>query len=100
MPSAHANIAAVQAAGFLVTQTDRGATFGNDRFLTVIQKWMTGGGTSGHLLKAHGVSSVSQAAADTNAVAALNKQRDLRYGAAAAGGGVDHTSTSLTTDVS
>jgi hypothetical protein len=50
-------------------------------------------GASGHLLKSEGESNASQAAADTQALTALNGQRKHRYGGTAGLGG------SLTTDL-
>ncbi len=82
-----ANDAAVLAAGYKKVQIDRTALPGgaNDknpalRFATVYSKPTTGAvGDSGRLLEAMGESSVSAAAADTAAVAALNAVRRHYY---------------------
>jgi hypothetical protein len=82
-----ADHAAATAAGYQRVQVDRGASFTGNRYLSRYEKMHTGAaGDSGYLLKADGESNVSQAAADTQALAALNGQRKLRYGAGAAAG--------------
>lgn len=84
--SDHADHAAASGAGWQRIQIDRGAAK-NPRFLSRYEKSVIGGaGDSGVLLKADGESNASQAAADLQALAALNGQRKLRYGAAAAAG--------------
>jgi hypothetical protein len=75
-----ANAAAAQAAGYTLQQIDRGAGAKYDRFVTNLEKWATGAGVSGHLRRATGVSDVSQGAADTACLAALNAQRRHEYG--------------------
>lgn len=82
-----ANNAAVVAAGYTKTALDRGATPGpNDknpapRFVTRYEKLLTGAvGDGGHLLVAEGESTVSAAAADTQAVTTLNAMRRHYYG--------------------
>jgi hypothetical protein len=83
-----ANAAAAVAGGFAKTQVDRTATPGgpNDknpapRFLTRFEKYVVGAvGDGGHLIVAEGESSASAAAADTQAVAALNRQLSHYYG--------------------
>jgi hypothetical protein len=71
-----ASIAAAQTAGWKLLQrtTNRG------EFVTELVKTVTGAGQSGHEQRAVGSSLASQAAADTNALAALNAQRKHRYG--------------------
>jgi len=51
-------------------------------FVTHLEKPVTGGGHSGSRMVATGTSTVSAAAADTAALAALNAQRRHRYGGA------------------
>jgi hypothetical protein len=79
-----ANLAAAQAAGYVAIQQDRGANATYDRFVTVLEKWATlpSGAGAGHMRQATGTSMASQAAADTNAVNALNAQRRHEYGGA------------------
>ncbi len=79
MPSDHASIAAAQTAGFIVQQKDNGAGK-TPRFITVIEKHITGDTDSGHVVRGDGESQVSQAAADTQALAAINGWRKHRYG--------------------
>lgn len=74
-----ANTAAAQAAGYKLIQLDRGSGHPY-RFTTVLEKWVTGDvGQSGSNLRGYGESSVSQAAADTQALGAINAQRTHRY---------------------
>jgi hypothetical protein len=80
--SDHANLAAAQAAGYVAIQQDRGAGATYDRFVTTLEKWATGVQEVGHLRRATGTSMSSQAAADTNAVNALNAQRRHEFGGA------------------
>jgi hypothetical protein len=77
----HANIAAAVAAGYSETVNDRGASFPNAsaRFEVTLEKYVTGGGSSGSMQRAFGQGS-SQAAAEAVALAALNAQRRHRYG--------------------
>lgn len=86
--AAHAN---ATAAGYTRRQTDRGAT-AVPRFVSEYNKPLTGevGGGSGFEERAVGVSQASQAAADTNALNALNGQRRLRHGADATSGTGSH----------
>lgn len=101
----HANDAAVTGAGYRKVQIDRGATPGVQdknpapRFMTHYSKPVTGAaggsGDGGGLLEAFGESNVSAAAADTQAVAALNAERQHRYGGSpgrASGGAESPTS--------
>lgn len=74
-----ADAAAAVTAGFKKQQIDRGAG-ATERYVTHLEKIVTGGGQSGGRLAATGTSDVSAAAADTAAVAALNAQRRHRYG--------------------
>jgi hypothetical protein len=75
-----ANEAAALSAGFKKLQIDRGAGASYDRFQTILEKPMTGAGTSGGRMEARGVSSASAAAADTHALTVLNAQRRAHYG--------------------
>lgn len=82
-----ASAAAAVSAGYTKVQIDRGATPGpNDknpapRFATVFAKTTTGAtGDSGRQLEGHGESNSSAAAADTQALAALNANRRHYYG--------------------
>ena len=82
-----ADHAASTAAGYTRIQQDRGAGK-SPRFISRYEKPYVGEpGASGYLSKAEGHSDASQAAADTNALTALNGQRKLRYGATTAGNG-------------
>lgn len=85
MPTGLADITAVLAAGYKVTQTDRGTAFGAERFQTTIMKPIAGAATTegGARASQVGFSGVSQAAADAVAVAALNNWRNHRYGTGA-----------------
>jgi hypothetical protein len=80
----HANHAAAAAAGYARVQTDRGAGK-SPRYVSRYEKPQSAG-TSGFLDKAEGTSDVSQAAADTIALNALNGQRITRYGIGATAG--------------
>lgn len=82
----HANHAAAVAAGWTRLQYDRGAT-ANPRYVTRYEKPIAGApGDAGGIDRAEAGSSVDQTTADTAALAALNGQRRLRYGADAAAG--------------
>jgi hypothetical protein len=73
-----ADHSAATTAGYQRVQTDRGAGK-SPRYVSRYEKWMVGEpGASGHLEKAEGDSDVSQAAADTRALSALNGQRAHR----------------------
>lgn len=86
MPADHADHTAAAAAGYQRIQLDKGAS-ANPRYMTRYEKPLVGAvGDSGSLLRAEGWSNVSQAAADTQALAALNGQRGLRYGKSTAVG--------------
>jgi len=81
-----ASAAAAVSGGYTKVQVDRGATPGPQdknpapRFATVFSKPVTGAaGDSGRQLEGHGESSVSAAAADTQALAALNANRRHYY---------------------
>lgn len=82
-----ANNAAAVAAGYIRTQTDRGATALYDRFKTEYSKHPTGGGVPGQgdigEIRAVGTDQALQATADTNALNALNAQRRHYYGGSA-----------------
>ena len=93
-----ANNAAAVAAGWKRVQTDRGAT-ANPRYLTHYELIVVGtAGESGCILKADGEANDAQATADTNALAAVNGQRKVRYGAGSSAGKSGYT-TSHTFDV-
>jgi hypothetical protein len=94
----HANHTAVTNAGYARIQLDRGAGK-SPRYISRYEKPMVGEpGASGYLAKAEGHSDVSQAAADTVALNALNGQRLTRYGAGATAG-VGGKGGALTFDV-
>lgn len=75
----YANEAAALTAGYKKIQIDRGVGK-SDRFITTLEKPMTGAGISGYLYKATGTSEVSAAAADTQCLVVLNAERRARYG--------------------
>ena len=99
--SDHADHTAAAAAGWQRTQLDRGAAK-NPRYLTRYTKPVSGGagtgGSSGGIQSADFESNASQAAADTGALAALNVQRRLRYGAGSVAG-TNARGATLTHDV-
>src|SRR6266852_6870631 len=75
-----ADNAAAVAAGYTRTQTDRGVGK-SPRYLSGYSKPIVEeAGASGGLLRSDGNSDFSQAAADTQALNALNVQRRHRYG--------------------
>lgn len=78
-----ANIAAATAAGYKEVVTDRGASFANPavRYEVLLEKPVVGepGKATPQPIRAYGQGS-SQANAETQALAALNGQRDHRYG--------------------
>lgn len=78
MASDHATHAAAVAAGYTSTATDRGANV-NPRWQVVLEKRLTGAGSSGVVFRAIG-EGASQAAAESQALASLNAQRAHRYG--------------------
>jgi hypothetical protein len=88
-----ANIAAATSAGYSETVLDRGSNYGADRFTVTLEKHLVGepGGSSGAPWRAYGQGS-TQAAAETQALAALNAQRAHLYAGTGAHGGT------LTTD--
>lgn len=74
-----ADHAAATTAGYKRIQIDRGAGTG-PRYTSTYEKQLVGEpGASGSMFRATGTSDVSQAAADTQALAALNGQRRHRY---------------------
>lgn len=82
----HANNGAATSAGYTRIQYDRGAGK-SPRYVSRYEKPMIGEpGASGFLFCAEGHSDVDQATADTNALAALNKQRAIRYGSGSVAG--------------
>jgi hypothetical protein len=74
-----ASEAAALTAGYKKQQIDRGAGK-SERYITHLEKIVTGGGQSGSRMVATGTSGVSAAAADTQALTVLNAQRRARYG--------------------
>lgn len=105
MPAELANDAAAVAAGYTSTVFDRGSDAGGPRFVRYYRKRVTNEpGRSYVTIEAVG-NGVDQATADANALSALNKQRDHRYGGAPGRADADASSpgpdgSSLTTDVS
>lgn len=78
-----ASAAAAVSAGYAKTQTDYGAGK-SPRFVTVFDKTAAGSSAQAHgPLRSVGTSDVSAAAADTQALAALNGMRNVRYGTGA-----------------
>jgi hypothetical protein len=87
VPTALANDAAAQAAGYRRVQLDRGASNPTERWTTRYHKMVAGTpGQAGGLITFEATSSISQADADTKALAQVNEWRNQRYGFAAAGG--------------
>lgn len=85
-----ANAAAATTAGYTKTQVDYGAGK-SPRFLTIFDKLGSGSSEQSHApLRAVGISDVSAAAADTQAVACLNGLRNVRYGTGATAGRDQH----------
>lgn len=80
-----ADNAAAVTAGYARVQTDFGAAV-TPRYSTRYEKPMQNADAGGYLEKAQGESNSAQATADTNALAALNGQRRLRYGAGSVAG--------------
>lgn len=81
-----ASVALATAAGWVRTRIDKGMIAGpgqdDKRYETVFSKWLVGGThQSGFEARARGVSDVSAADADTQALAALNNFRRHRYSA-------------------
>lgn len=94
--AAHAN---ATAAGYARIQIDRGSGK-SPRFVTRYEKPIVGvPGQSGGLLTAEATSDVSQAAADTAALAALNSQRQFKYSFGGANTGKSHKGDALTDDL-
>lgn len=87
-----ADAAAAVSAGYKKTQTDRGAASPNLRYVTDFTKPMVGvtGAPASVEQRAVGESSTSAAAADTQALAALNAQREHRH-KKSGGGTIDVT---------
>ena len=75
----YANEAAALFAGYKKVQIDRGAT-SSPRFVTHLEKIVTGAGMSGGRQVATGTSDASAGAADTAALASANAQRRHKYG--------------------
>lgn len=97
--TALASIATATAAGYARIRIDLGASV-TVRYGTRLSKSTTGGaGQQGRLFPAEAWSATSAAQADTNALAALNGQRGLRYGFGATAGR-DALGSALTFDVS
>jgi hypothetical protein len=75
----YASEAAALSAGYKKVQIDRGAT-ASPRFVTHLEKIVTGAGMSGGRQVGTGTSDASAAAADTVALSAVNAERRHRYG--------------------
>jgi len=75
----YASVAAAITGGYKQVQIDRGTAY-SERYVTHLEKWATGAGQGGSRQVATGTSTVSAAAADTAALAALNAQRRHRFG--------------------
>lgn len=89
------------AAGFSRTQLDRGAAGGSPRYETTYEKHLVGAaGFTGVRFRATGHSDVSQNAADTSALSALDYQRGHRYGLDETARSLGPAGTALTVDVS
>lgn len=92
------------AAGFKRSQLDRGVAGGvrgEPRYTTVYDKHLTGAqGYAGGPFRARGSSDTSQAAADSQALAALDYQRGYRYGLDETARSLGPAGTALTVDVS
>lgn len=98
MPTSLAAHANADSAGYKRTQLDRGSGK-SPRWITRYEKPSAGmPGQSGGLMSVEVTSDVNQADADTKALAALNTQRNFRYGFAAAGGSVGPAGGALTVD--
>jgi hypothetical protein len=98
-----ASAAAAQSAGWRLVQLDRGAGK-SPRFESQFQKPYTGAGGSGGLQTHTGQSDASAAAADTQALTALNAYRRHRYGgspgrASGSNDSPDHLGNTHTLDV-
>lgn len=96
MASDHATHAAAVTAGYTSTATDRGAN-ANPRWQVVLEKRLTGAGSSGVMFRAIG-EGASQAAAEAQALAALNAQRAHRYGRGATNNTSSRVGAALTAD--
>lgn len=84
MPAGFANITAATTAGYKEVVTDRGAAYNpaGQRFYVLLEKPIVGeSGASGGVIRAHG-EGANQTAAEAVALAALNTQRNHRYGGA------------------
>jgi hypothetical protein len=102
MATPHADLAATATAGFKNTTTDRGAAFSpaSERWHVHLTKPLVGyPGATATEIRADGYGA-SQGAAETAAVAALNKQRQIRYGHGSANTGVGPAGGSMTDDLS
>jgi hypothetical protein len=78
---------AATTAGYKRIQIDRGAS-ASPRYTSTYEKQLVGEpGASGSMFRATGSSDVSQAAADTQALSALNGQRKHRYAGTGGYGG-------------
>ena len=84
--SDHATIAAATAAGYRLTEHDRGANL-SPRYKATLAKMITGGShQTGFEFRADGFSDASAAAARTAVLASLNGARNQRYGTGATAG--------------
>jgi hypothetical protein len=96
-----ASEAAAVTAGWIKLQIDRGAGK-SPRFITEQSKPITGdpdGGSGANVVGGRGESDASAAAADTAALASLNKWRALRYGQDATVSKGKRATTAHTVDV-
>lgn len=95
-----ANVAAATAAGYKLTDTDRGASFApaSQRFHAHLTKPLSGGaGQAAFEIRADGFSATSAASARAAANTVLNNQRSHRYGFGSATG-TDNTGNAYTRD--
>jgi hypothetical protein len=94
MSTDHASIAAATGAGYREIVSDRGATSDPaTRYEVTLEKYLSGEpGESGFMFRAFGQGS-TQANAEAAALAALNKQRQHRYGGSPGRAQTDANST-------
>ena len=96
MPVEFANHAAAVAAGYTSILHDKGvAAVAATRYLVTLEKHLTGiSGQSGGPFRAYG-EGASQAAAEAQALASLNKMRDHKFGGAPGREDTDANSTDI-----
>ena len=95
MPTSHANEAAALAAGYKVDKGTKDGVF-YTRWYKDLRNDVWGDPMPLEVVE---TSTVSQAAADTAALATLNANRNTRYGYAAAGGNKGNSGNAHTVDV-